>query len=145
MENFGCLKTDGHVCCNNTLTRNAVGAKVITGAGVSANVITKTTMALSGDNGGGGKVHGVDVGQRWNFSSELFLTLAVGDNAPLLTASPAGSAGTDVNFFGTARPTQGKIEAGPFDNVSSATSRFRIWPPGGRHIQEGEGARLNTS
>ena len=139
MENFGCLKTDGHVCCNNTLTRNAVGAKVSTGAGVSANVITKTTMALSGDNGGGGKVHGVDVGQRWNFSSELFLTLAVGDNAPLLTSGQ--------NLTSSAPPAQHRARLKPDRLITSPVppTAFVSGRQAAGASKWGRGARLSTS
>ena len=116
--------TDGHVCCNNTLTRNAVGKKV-DGVGVSGNSVTATTATLVGDDLNGST--SVDAGSRWNFSSELHLVLA-SDQGPTAAAGQAGGPGTDVDFFGEARAA-GPVQAGPFANVAGRTVKLQLWPP----------------
>ena len=122
---------DGHVCCNTTLTRNAVG-KATDGPstpGATKNALTTTTAKLVGD-GDTGKI-GSDAGSRWNFTTELFLEIAA-DAAPTTAAGEAGGPGTDVDFFGRPRAAGAAgSEAGPFQNVSGAKARYRLWPPGG--------------
>ena len=122
---------DGHVCCNTTLTRNAVD-KATDGPstpGATKNVLTTTTAKLVGD-GDTGKIVS-DAGSRWNFTTELFLEIAA-DAAPTTAAGEAGGLGTDVDFFGRPRAAGAAgSEAGPFQNVSGATTRYRLWPPGG--------------
>ena len=120
---------DGHVCCNTTLTGNAVD-KAVDGPstpGATKNVLTTTTATLVGD-GGSGNVS-PNAGSRWNFSTKLFLDVTA-DAAPTAAAGDAGGPGADVDFFGRPRAA-GAAEAGPFANVSGATTRYQLWPPGG--------------
>ena len=79
---MGVNGTDGHVCCNTTLTQNAVG-KATDGPGVTKNVLTTTTAKLVGDSDSG--IVGSNVGSRWNFTTELFVEIAA-DSAPTAAA-----------------------------------------------------------
>lgn len=117
------------VCCNNTMTKNAVG-KPVDGVGVSANVLSNATAQLVGDNAT--KHVSSDNGAIWTFASELYLDIA-SDDAPLHAASPAGSPGTDTDFFGKPRAAS-LVEAGPFANISGGTARMQLWPPGGGRV-----------
>jgi len=120
---------DGHVCCNNTITGNAVG-KAVDGPGTPAatkNILTTTTATLVGYSASGHA--SPTAGSRWNFSTELFLEVTA-DAAPTTAAGKVGGPGTDVDFFGRPRAAIGGVaEAGPFQNVSGATTRYQLWPP----------------
>jgi hypothetical protein len=123
-------KADGHVCCNNTMTGNAVG-KAVDGPstpGATKNTVTTTTATLVGYSADGHA--SPNDGSRWNFTTELFLDVTA-DDAPTAAAGKAGGPGTDVDFFGRPRAGSGAEEAGPFQNVSGATTRYQLWPPGG--------------
>ena len=79
--------------------------------------------------GDSGQISRTNAGSRWDFTTELFLDVAA-DAAPTTAAGKAGGPGTDVDFFGRPRAA-GTVEAGPFPNISGATTRYRLWPPGG--------------
>lgn len=89
----GTNNTDGHACCNNTLTNNAV-SKTVDGVGVFANVLTKTTATLVG--GDAVDKVGTNVGSRFNFTTELFLDVTA-DDGPTHAAGRTGGPGTDVD------------------------------------------------
>ena len=99
--------------------------------GASKNVLTTTTAKLVGDDDSGAVE--VNIGSRWNFTTELFVELAA-DAAPTSATGRAGGPGTDVDFFGRPRAAAGALEAGPFQNVSGKTMRYQLWPPGGEAV-----------
>ena len=96
--------------------------------GAAKNTVTTTTATLVGYSADGHA--SPNDGSRWNFTTELFLDVTA-DDAPTAAAGKAGGPGTDVDFFGRLRAGSGAEEAGPFQNVSGATTRYQLWPPGG--------------
>ena len=108
--------TEAHVCCNNTVTRNAVNS---TPAGpTGGNVPTAMALSLSGD---------LDH-RDWDFETELRLTVRA-DHGPARAATSQGGPGTDIDFFGRKRLAGASIQAGPFEHLAGATTEFKLWPP----------------
>ena len=120
--------TDSHVCCNNTVDRNAVSVAPNTSATEhGANVPTVITLELGGDTDN----------RDWTFETQLTIKITA-DNGPSKASAARARghghghdgehAGMDVDFFGDPRVGQ-RVDAGPFQGIAGTTTELVLWPP----------------
>lgn len=115
--------TDGHVCCNNTVARNAISAPNASAAReYGADFRTAVQLELIGDN-----TTDACFGSTVDFNTVLKLKVQADDGPARASLPVPVGPGTEIDFFGQAR--EGMVEAGPFAHVTGGTHVYQLWPP----------------